>query len=170
MLVGAEAAAGAGGPGSVDQLCGLAGQLFDKAVGKYGFKPGQIFFDTAVFPLAIDMPMDPGVPGYTYRAFESLRVLRDNPKFEGTHLVMGLSNCARDLPARKIGICRAYATKAVEFGLDAVIANPSHRFGQKDPDPELVELVDAYAGMDGSPEALNRAMTLMGEFCRKCRQ
>jgi cobalamin-dependent methionine synthase I len=169
MLVGAEGSGAASVADSVEQLCSFAGQLFDKAVGRYGFRADQIFFDTTVFPLAIDLPMEPGVPGYTRRAFETIKALRSNPKFKAVHLTMGLSNCARDLPARKVGICRAYAAKAAECGLDAVIANPAHRFGQKDPDPELAELVEAYAAMDGSPEALNRAMALMGEFCRKCR-
>ncbi len=35
----------------------MAKKIFDAATGKYGFLPDDIFFDTTVFPLAIDMPM-----------------------------------------------------------------------------------------------------------------
>ena len=49
------------------------GRIFRAAVGKYGFKPGDIFFDSTVFPLAIDMPMTPGHPGL------HLSDLRDDP-------------------------------------------------------------------------------------------
>jgi hypothetical protein len=44
--------------------------------------------------------------------------------------------------------------------------NVGHRYGLIPADPELVALVDAFAKMDGSAEATNHAMTLMGEFCR----
>jgi len=39
-----------------------------------------------------------------------------------------------------------------------------------EPDPELLELVDAYTKMDGSAERLNEAITLMGKFCRQSRK
>lgn len=170
MLVGAEPPSGPGGSYSVEQLCGFAEELFDQAVDVYGFRAGQIFFDTTVFPLAIDMPMEAGLAGYTYRTFETIRRIKNDPKFAGVHFTAGLSNCARDLPGRKIGVCRAYAAKAVEAGLDSVIANPAHHFGRKEPDPELVRLVEAYAKMDGSLDSTTAAMELMSLFCRSCRE
>jgi hypothetical protein len=36
--------------------------------------------------------------------------------------------------------------------------------------PDLLELVDAYAKMDGSAEAMNRAMMLMAKFCQENRK
>ena len=170
LLVGEDRPAGPGGSHSVDQLYGLAKQIFEKAIGEYGFKPGEIFFDSTVFPLAIDMPMEPGVPGYTYRAFETIKKIKSDPKMRGVHCSLGISNCVRDLPGRKIGVCRAYAAKAMEYGLDAAIVNITHHYGQIEPDPELLELVDAYAKMDGSPERMNEAMTLMSEFCQSLRK
>ena len=86
------------------------------------------------------------------------------------HFSLGVSNCARDLPSRKVGICRAYIAKAMEYGLDAAIVNVAHHFGQVEADPELLELVDAYAKMDGSADKLNKAMELMGKFCRENRK
>ena len=161
LLVSEESPTGPGGSHSVDELYSLAKQIFDTAVGQYDFKPGEIFFDTTVFPLAIDMPMEPGVPGYTYRAFETIKKIKGDVRMKGVHCSLGVSNCVRDLPGRKIGVCRAYVAKAAEYGLDA---------GQVEPALELLELVDAYAKMDGSAERLNKAMELMGKFCRENRK
>jgi len=169
LLMSEGAATGPGGSHSVDELHGLAKEIFDKAVGEHGFKPGEIFFDSTVFPLAIDMPMEPGTPGYTYRAFETIKRIKSDPAMEGVHCSLGVSNCARDLPARKVGICRAYVAKAMEYGLDAGIVNTAHHFGEGPAAPELLELVDAYAKMNGSPEAMVKAMDLMGQFCRDSR-
>ncbi|MFH1371203.1 MAG: methylenetetrahydrofolate reductase C-terminal domain-containing protein [Planctomycetota bacterium] len=170
LLITEEKPTGPGGSYSVDELCSLAKRLFNTAVGQYGFKPTEIFLDSTVFPLAIDMPMEPGVPGYTYRAFETIKSIKADAVFKGVHCSLGISNSVRDLPGRRIGVCRAYVAKAMEYGLDAGIVNVAHHYGQIAPDPELVELVDAFAKMDGSAEAMNKAMTLMGKFCRENRK
>ena len=170
LLVSEDASTGPGGSHSVEELYSLAKQIFEKAVGKYGFKPGEIFFDSTVFPLAIDMPMEPNVPGYTYRAFETIRKIKSDPKMTGVHCSLGVSNSIRDLPGRRVGVCRAYVSKAMECGLDAAIVNVGHHYGSVEPDPELLELVDAYAKMDGSAERMNEAMELMGKFCRENRK
>jgi 5-methyltetrahydrofolate corrinoid/iron sulfur protein methyltransferase len=170
LLVGEGTPTGPGGSHSVDELYSLAKQIFAGAVGKYGFAPGEIFFDSTVFPLAIDMPMEANVPGYTYRAFETIKKIKSDAQFNGVHCSLGISNCVRDLPGRRIGVCRAYVAKAAEYGLDAAIVNVAHHYGQVEPDPGLMELVDAYAKMDGSAESMNRAMELMGKFCRENRK
>ena len=170
LLVSEGKPDGPGGSHSVDQLYSLAKQIFDEAVKKYGFKPQEIFFDTTVFPLAIDMPMEPGVPGYTYRAFETIKKIKSDPVMKDVHFSLGVSNCFRDLPARKVGVCRAYIAKAIEYGLDAAIVNTAHKYGQVEPDPELLKMVDAFARMDGSPEKMTEAMTLMGQFCQSSRK
>jgi cobalamin-dependent methionine synthase I len=169
LLVGDKPAAGPGGSYSVDELCELGKRIFDAATGRYGFKNEQLFFDSTVFPLAIDMPMEPGVPGYTYRTFQTIKRIKSDPRMKGVHCSLGVSNCARDLPARKVGICRAYVAKAMEYGLDAAIVNVAHHYGLREPAPQLVELVDAYARMDGSPEKMTRAMELMSNFCQQTR-
>jgi 5-methyltetrahydrofolate corrinoid/iron sulfur protein methyltransferase len=170
LLVGEGIPTGPGGSHSVDELYSLAEQIFARAVGKYGFTPGEIFFDSTVFPLAIDMPMEPNVPGYTYRAFETIKKIKGDVQFKGVHCSLGVSNCVRDLPGRRIGVCRAYVAKAMQYGLDAAIVNVAHHYGQVEPDPGLMELVDAYAKMDGSAERMNKAMELMGAFCRENRK
>ncbi len=170
LLVSEDKPTGPGGSHSVEELHQLAKDIYDVAVGKYGFKPEEIYFDSTVFPLAIDMPMEPNVPGYTFRTFETIKKIKSDPKMEAVHFSLGISNCARDLPARKVGICRAYVAKAMEYGLDAAIVNVAHHYGQVEPASELLELVDAYAKMDGSAENINKAMKLMGKFCQETRK
>ncbi len=169
LLVSEEKATGPGGSHSVDELHGLAKQLFDAAM-RHGFAPGQIFFDSTVFPLAIDMPMEPGVPGYTFRTFETIKKIRTDPQLKGVHCSLGISNSVRDLPARKIGVCRAYVAKAMEYGLDAGIVNTAHQYGTVEAPAELLDLVDAYAKLDGSMEKTGKAMELMAQFCRDNRK
>ncbi|MGH2272238.1 methylenetetrahydrofolate reductase C-terminal domain-containing protein [Anaerohalosphaeraceae bacterium U12dextr] len=169
LLVSEEKPTGPGGSHSVDELFGLARALYQKAM-TFGFKPEEIFFDSTVFPLAIDMPMEPGVPGYTYRAFNTIRKIKSDPQMKGCHFSLGVSNCCRDLPGRKIGICRAYVAKAMEYGLDAGIVNIEHHYGEKPADPELLDLVDAFAQLDGSMDKLNEAMMKMGQFCASVRK
>jgi len=170
LLVGEGTPTGPGGSHTVEELYSLARRIFAKAVGEYGFRPGEIFFDSTVFPLAIDVPMEPNVPGYTYRAFETIKKIKGDAQMKGVHCSLGVSNCVRDLPGRRVGVCRAYAAKAMEYGLDAAIVNVAHHYGLVEPDAGLLELVDAYAKMDGSAESLNRAMELMGKFCRENRE
>lgn len=155
---------------SVDELCSLAKQIFDEAIGKYGFGPEEIFFDSTIFPLAIDMPMQPGEPSYTYKTFETIKKIKNDPDMNGVHFIGGITNCARDLPGRKIGIMRAFVHKAMEYGMDAGIVNVKHHLSEGEPAPELLQLVDAYAKMDGSADRMNEAMTLMSKFCQECRK
>lgn len=170
LLISEDKPSGPGGSYSTDELYGLAQQIFEKAKGEYGFKPREIFFDSTVFPLAIDMPMQPGVPGYTYRAFETIKKIKSDPKMKGVHCSLGVSNCARDLPGRKIGVMRAYVHTAMQYGCDTGIVNPKHKLYSGDPAPELMELVGTYAKMDGSMEKTTDAMNLMSQFCRNTKK
>jgi cobalamin-dependent methionine synthase I len=155
---------------SIDELYGLARRIFDEAAGKYGFEGEEIFFDSTIFPLAIDMPMQPGEPGYTYKTFEAIKKIKGDPAMKGVHFTGGISNCARDLPARKTGVMRAFVHKAMEYGLDSGIVNVRHHLSEGEAAPELLELVDAYAKMDGTAERTNAAMMLMGKFCQESRK
>ncbi|MGA2915333.1 MAG: methylenetetrahydrofolate reductase C-terminal domain-containing protein [Sedimentisphaerales bacterium] len=170
LLISEGKTTDAGTTGGVDELYNLAKQLYDAAVNKYGFKPEEIFFDSTVFPLAIDMPMQPGVPSYTYRTFNTIKKIKTDPQLKKCHFSLGITNSVRDLPGRKIGVARAYVEVAMKYGLDAGIVNAAHKYGRQPADRELVELVEAYANMDGSNEKLNIAMKLMGEFCAKNRK
>jgi len=170
LLVGKEPQTSTGGLDSVEELYSLARKIFEEAVKKYSFEPGEIFFDSTVSPLVIDMAMEPNMPGHTYRAFETIKKIKSDPNMKGVHCSLGVSNCVRDLPGRRIGVCRAYVAKAMEYGLDAGIVNVAHHYGHVKPAPDLLELVDAHAKMDGSPERMNRAATLMRKFCEENRK
>jgi cobalamin-dependent methionine synthase I len=154
----------------VDELYSIARRIFIEASAKYGFKPGEIFFDTTIFPLAIDMPMQPGEPSYTYKTFETVGRIKGDPQMQGCHFTGGISNSARDLPVRKIGVMRAYVHKAMEYGMDSGIVNVKNHLAEGEADPDLLQLVDAYARMDGSADRLTDAMMLMGKFCQESRQ
>lgn len=169
LLVDDESA-GREGVYGVDELYGLARGIFEAAVGRYGFQPSDIFFDSTVFPLVIDMPMTENTPGYTYRTFETIRRIRNDRRMKGTHLTLGITNAIRDLPGRSIGVCRAYIARAVEFGLDAAIVNVLHDYGRKPADPELLDFIDAFIGQDGSSEAARRTVEAMKRFCRENRK
>jgi methylenetetrahydrofolate reductase (NADPH) len=160
----------AGKTESIDDLFSLAKTIYDAAVNKYGFAPEEIFFDSTVFPLAIDMPMMPGVPSYTYRTFNTIKRIKTDPLLKKCHFSLGVTNSVRDLPARKIGVTRAYVEVAMRYGLDAGIVNVSHHLGMVPADPELVVLVEAFANNDGASEKLTEAMKLMGQFCAKNRK
>jgi len=162
MLVDEE---GATDEATAQTIYNIARRIFDAAM-KYGFQPDDIFFDTTTYPLAIDMPLTPDTPSFTYRAFQAIKMIKSDPDMKTVHCSLGISNCVKDLPARKIGICRAYVERAREYGLDAGIVNVLHHYGEKPADPELLALVDAFALQDGSAEAGMTAMTVMGEFCR----
>ena len=155
---------------SIDDLYELAKQIFNEAVNKYGFKSEEIFFDSTIFPLAIDMPMTPGEPGFTYKYFEAVKKIKNDPQMKGVHFTGGITNSSRDFPARKIGVMRAFVRKGMEYGLDSGIVNVRNHLAEGEVSPDLMELVDTYAKMDGAPEKLNDVMMLMGKFCQENRK
>jgi 5,10-methylenetetrahydrofolate reductase len=170
LLVDAKSTGSEGSYYSVDELHALAKEIFAAAVGKYGFKPADIFFDSTVFPLAIDMPMTADTPGYTYRTFETVRRIKSDPGLKGVHLSLGITNAVRDLPGRRTGVCRAYLAKARRYGLDAAIVNVLHDYGKREPAADLMEFVEAFARQDGSAEASQTVIAVMMAFCKANRR
>ncbi len=150
---------------SIGELHSQAKRFFDTAAGQYGFRPEEIFFALKVTPLAKDYTLEPGVPGNTYRTLETIRKIKSDRSMNGVHCMFAAGDCAKELPGRKIGVCRAYVAKAMEYGLDTIVAETIHQYGLIEPDPELLELVDAYAKMDGSASQHNKAVALMNKFC-----
>jgi 5,10-methylenetetrahydrofolate reductase len=161
-----EKSAGHDGAYGVDELLVLARELFREATGRYGFAPSDMFIDSTVFPLSIDVPMDAEKPGFTYRAFETIRRIKSDPAFRGVHLSLGVTNSVRDLPGRRTGVCRAYLATAMARGLDAAIVNVLHEYGKRPPAPDLLDFVDAFVRQDGTPAAVQRALDMMMNFCR----
>jgi methylenetetrahydrofolate reductase (NADPH) len=170
LLVDVHSTGSEGSYYGIDELTAMAKSIFEAATGRYGFRPGDIFFDSTVFPLAIDMPMTPDTPGYTYRTFETIRRLKTDPAMKGVHFSLGITNAVRDLPGRRTGVCRAYLAKAMEYGLDAGIVNVLHDFGKRPAAADLAAFVEAFAAQDGSAEAAQRAITAMMDFCKANRR
>jgi methylenetetrahydrofolate reductase (NADPH) len=170
LLVDIDSTGSDGSYYGVDELYGMARKIFQAATGRYGFRPEDIFFDSTVFPLAIDMPMTAGAQGYTYRTFETIRKIKNDPAMKSVHLSLGITNAVRDLPGRKTGVCRAYLAKAQEYGLDAAIVNVLHDYGKRPPAPELLEFVETFARQDGSAEASQKVIDAMMIFCRANRK
>jgi methylenetetrahydrofolate reductase (NADPH) len=161
-----EKSAGHDGAYGVEELLALARELFREATGRYGFAPSDIFIDSTVFPLSIDVPMDAEKPGFTYRTFETIRRIKCDPAFLGVHLSLGVTNSVRDLPGRRTGVCRAYLATAMARGLDAAIVNVLHDYGKRPPAPDLLDFVDAFVRQDGTAVALQKALDAMMQFCR----
>jgi cobalamin-dependent methionine synthase I len=170
LLVDIQSTGSEGSYYGIDELTGMARTIFQAATRTVGFKPEDIFFDSTVFPLAIDMPMTPDTPGYTYRTFETIRRIKKDPAMKGVHFSLGITNAVRDLPGRRTGVCRAYLAKAQEYGLDAAIVNVMHDYGKRPPAPDLLEFVEAFVHQDGSAEAGQRAISAMMGFCRANRK
>jgi len=170
LLVDIKSTGSEGSYYSLEELQTLARTIFRAAVGRYGFKPGDIFFDSTVFPLAIDMPLAVETAGYTYRTFETIRRIRRDREFKGVHFSLGITNAVRDLPGRQTGVCRAYLAKAMEHGLDAAIVNVLHDYGRRPAAPDLLEFVEAFARQDGSAAAQQKAVSAMMAFCKANRK
>ena len=146
----------------------MAQEIFDKAIAN-GFSADDIYYDTMVFPLAIDMPMMPGDTGYTFNTMQAIKAIMTDEKMKGVHTSIGLSNCVQNLPGRKLGVCRAYLEVARKYGLDGAIINVFHEYDSKPADSSLIELVEIFAALDGSAENTDKAMMTMAEFCQQCR-
>jgi cobalamin-dependent methionine synthase I len=155
---------------SIDKLHSLAKRIFNRAVDEYSFEPKEIFFELSVCPLKMDLSTCNGKPGRTYFTFETIKKIKHDPHMKDAHCLVRANDAVWNLPSRRIGLGRAYVRKAMEYGLDGAFVNPMHQYGLVAPDPELLELVDAYAKIDGSVECKEKVVMLIDEFCRKNRK
>ena len=139
------------GKSSIENLYVSAQQIFKKAVGDYGFKPEQIFFELEVCPMVSDLQNEDSMPGITYTVFETAKKIMNDKNMAGVHCIMRPAIVARKLK-RSIGVLRAYVSRAFDYGFDAAFLNVTMRYGKVEPDPGLLKFVDAFAKMDGSAE------------------
>lgn len=155
-------AAGAGKP-DPNGVVSEARKLFDAAVGKYKFKAEDIFFEVPCVSLAKDMDTEPGEKGYTALTMECIRRLKQDDKLKSAHCAVVLANCSAGLP-RRIGVNRAYAAAAMVRGLDAGIMDASAHYGEKEADAKLVEMVEAFAKIQGNAADLEAAKEKLNAF------
>ena len=149
----------------IDKSYDLAKQFFNKAVNEYQFKPCQIFLDTVAAPLMSDMPDSSGIANQTYKAFRIIRKIKRNPAMKRIHCLLKIDRATVGIPSRKVGVARAYVAKAMEYGLDAAFVDVTYHYGQSPADLELLQLIDAYVEVDGSPQKRQNAEKLMSGFC-----
>jgi methylenetetrahydrofolate reductase (NADPH) len=149
----------------IEKKFDMAKQLFNKVVNEYQFKPEQIFFDTVAAALMLDMPDSPGIANHTYKAFKIIKNIKQDPTTKKCHCLLKINQAIDGIPSRKVGVARAYVAKAMEYGLDAAFVDVTHHYGESPADPKLLQLIDAYAEMDGSPKKRNNAEKLMSSFC-----
>ncbi len=152
--------------GSVEELCSQAGDIFDKATGEYGFKPGDIYFEVNATAVAKDLDEAAGAPGGIHVSFETMKKIKKDKRLKGCHCLMRPSLAAMKLP-RSLGVLRAYIAKAMEYGLDTAFVDVSRRFGHAAADAGLVELIDAFAKKGGMAGNKEKAQAMLDEFCRK---
>lgn len=112
-----------------------------------------------------DLIFDPGIPpaatdteGGLRRVLDTLRLLREDPEFQGVHASVGLSNFTVMLPAKRPGglpvkgpLESAFLTRAVPLGLDMIIGSVKRRYARlEDADLALrcVDRMSLAAGFD----------------------
>ena len=149
----------------IDKTIDKAKQLVNKAVNEYQFKPEQIFFDTVATDLMKDMPDLPGIANQTYKAFRIMKNIKRDPATKRSHCLLKINQATFGIPSRKVGVSRAYVAKAMEYGLDAAFVDVTRRYGHSPADPKLLQLIDAYVEVDGSPQKRHNAEKLMSSFC-----
>jgi len=148
----------------IDKAADKAKEVVNKATTEYRFKPEQIFFDAGAAALMKDLPESPGTASQTYKAFRIMKNIKHNSATKKCHCLLNTNLAMFGIPARSVGVCRAYVARAMEYGLDAAFADVTRHYGESPADPKLLELIDAYVEMDGSPEKRNNAEKLMSGF------
>jgi 5,10-methylenetetrahydrofolate reductase len=147
------------------ELLEQKGLEFFREARRHGFKPQQVFFDTAVIPLVIEFSRFDS-PGFNHVSIEGIRRIMSNPEMKGVNTILGITNLIRDFPpGRKTGLLRGYMKIAMEAGLSAGIVNVAKKFGvKKAADREIVDIVSAFTGQDGSAEAFDRMQEAYGRY------
>jgi methylenetetrahydrofolate reductase (NADPH) len=152
------------GATEIDQATDKAQKVLNKAVTEYGIKPEQIFFDAGTAMLTKDMPDSPGVANQTYKAFRIMKKIKSDSATKKCHCLLNTGIAMFGVTSRAVGVCRAYVARAMEHGLDAAFVDVTRHYGESPADAKLLELVDAYVDMDGSPEKRANAEKLMSGF------
>jgi len=109
-----------------------------------GFENEDLFFDTAVAPIAADYEVK-----HTGRTMRGIRAIMTDPALMGVHTLIGLSNCSHMMPNR-LAINRAYLQTAIEYGLSAAVLDPRVNYGEKEPGKQILAIIREFAENDGS--------------------
>ena len=134
---------------SIDELYSVAKEIFREAVGKYGFKAEEIFFDPTIFPLAIDMPMEPGQPSYTYKALETIKKIKNDPQ-------------TSDIPVIMVTALNEFGDieRGIDSGTDDFISKPVNKL-------ELLTRVKTMLKLKHLTDELERTLAYLSEIERQ---
>ena len=96
----------------------------------------QIVIDTGLAPVGAD------TYGLVNIGLDAMRLIRNDPDLNGTHLTVGLSNFSWGTPKHiRENLEKAYLTIGMQAGLDFAIANPEKVDGPLPSDHRTVELL-----------------------------
>ncbi|OHB75540.1 MAG: hypothetical protein A2Z25_07515 [Planctomycetes bacterium RBG_16_55_9] len=152
-------------PHSIEESFDLAKRLFNRAVSEYHFKPDQVFLDPVTVPLMSDEPESEGMAGQTYKAFRIIQRIKHDSAMKKSHCLLKINRATDRIAGRKVGVARAYVARAMEYGMDAAFVDVTRHYGQEPADQALLDLIDAYAEMDGSAQKVETAKALMTKLC-----
>ena len=131
-------------------LVNVAKETFKKYT-RLGFGAGDIFFELPIVPLSKDVPESASDLSATHLAFKTIKRLKTDGALKKAHCFVRVSIASVGMP-RSIGVCRAFAARAMECGLDTGIVNVAHRYGFSPAAPAILSLIDAYENPDGKEE------------------
>ena len=114
----------------------------------YGIPREACIFDPGIAPIGTD------TEGLLKMTIDTLRKIKEDPAFTGTHCSVGLSNFTVMLPAKKSDgtpvkgpLESAFLTLAMPNGLDFIIGNVNRKHSLLSPEhPAMACLKDAIAG------------------------
>jgi len=146
---------------SVEEIVELAHYLFG-LLKSVGCKAEDVFFDTAVAPIATDFEAK-----HTYQTMQGIRAISQDAGLRGSHTLIGLTNCSHMMPNRT-AINRAYLHVAMEHGLNAAVLDPRVDYGAKEPGKQILSIIRELAANDGSdPMAGMEIFEKVAEYSRK---
>jgi cobalamin-dependent methionine synthase I len=127
-----------------------------------GLENDDLFFDPGIAPIGSDTENN------LKRLLDALKMMHDDPQFDGVHALVGMSNFTVMLPPKKADgtpvksiLESAFLTKAMPLGLDTVIGSVKRNYQRLPHDhPAVVCLneVIAASGFDGIMRVSNFCM------------
>ncbi|HYN88231.1 MAG TPA: homocysteine S-methyltransferase family protein [Ardenticatenaceae bacterium] len=116
----------------------VARKIYEIVVGEYGMQPGDLIFDTLVFPITT------GQAQYRNAAAEVLAAIRRiKADLAGCFTILGISNVSFGLKTEARHILNSvFLHHAVEAGLDMAIVYPAHITPYAEISPEHRTLMD----------------------------
>jgi hypothetical protein len=148
----------------IDKLHKRAQSIHELATTQHGFKAGDIILECRVLALADEKTDTPDVPSHTHVIFNGIQRIKQDRQLKHLHCCLAIDDATAKLPGRKIGVCRAYVAAAMEFGMDAYIADAQKAYGESPADDQLQAMVTAFAQMAGGADQAEAAKEGLDKF------